>query len=190
MKTTQSRNTFLNSLSKWQMKQDKQVKLKRRFDLLSLIIFVGALLLCIWAIDIYHETFIDWKILVTPFITGGILGILIFRRKLLKYNYPFWSTLLIGFGTGSFILYFCFLFINANFADISQKTEVFTIEKIGTFASGPCGEPYVIINFYGLSKQVVFNCEDNERVKTASNLKVSFSKGLFGYDIIRAKSLD
>ena len=54
--TTQRRKSKLQSLQKWQARRDEEGKGKRRFDFWSMIFFIAALLLLVWAIEIYRTT--------------------------------------------------------------------------------------------------------------------------------------
>lgn len=155
------------------------------------MIFVAAMLLIVWAIEIYRTTFIDWRVLGVPIIIGSFFGIVLSWRKLANFGYPVWAMLMIGIGTGSSIPYFIFLYSNQSFAETTQTTEVFDIERTGMFASGRrgCGKPYAVINFYGLTKDIVFACSDIDRINDYSKVRITYSKGLWGYNIVRRKSL-
>lgn len=190
--TTQRRKAKLHSLQKREAKRYEEGKRKKLFDFWSLIVFVATMLLLIWAIEIYRITFIDWRVLAIPAIIGGFFGILLSWRKLAAFGYPVWSIFMIGIGIGSSIPYFIFLYGNQKFAETIQTTEVFDIERMGRFASGrgSCGQPYTTINFYGLTKDIVFTCNDIDKINNYSKVRITCSKGFFGYDIIRRKSLE
>jgi hypothetical protein len=157
-----------------------------------MIVFVLSLLLIIWAIEIYRRTLIDWRNLVVPTVIGAFLGIVISWRKLANFHYPIWAMLMIGIVTGSSFPYFIFLYTNERFAETSETKEVFNIEKTGRMPSrkGGCGRPYVVINFYGLNKDILFNCSDIERMNDYRKVRIIYSSGLLGYNIIRRKALE
>ena len=119
---------------------------------MTLVVFITGMLLLIWSIRIYRATIINWKVLVAPTIVGGIAGVILSWRKFIRFSYPIWATLMIGFVTGSSIVYFSFLYVNERFANNAQITEIFVIEKTGRLAKGRkgCGNPYAVIKFYGL----------------------------------------
>jgi hypothetical protein len=54
---------------------------------------------------------------------------------------------------------------------------------------GHCNQPYVVVDFYGVEKELIFYCQDAYQVKHASKVNLSFSKGFFDFDIIRSRDL-
>jgi hypothetical protein len=190
--TTQRRKVKLQTLQKWQAKRDEEGSRKRRFDFWSMIVFVVALLLLVWAIEIYRSTFIDWRNLVVPTAIGAFLGIVLSWRQLANFHYPVWAILMIGIVTGSSLPYFTILYVNERFSETNETEEVFNIEKTGRLPSGRsgCGRPYAVIHFYGLNKDVLFNCDDVVRMNDYSKVRITYSNGLLGYKIIRRKVLE
>ena len=71
-------------------------------------------------------------------------------------------------------------------------TGQFEIIKKGTLPRGKgghCNQPYVIIDFYGVEKELTFYCSDADKVKRASKVNLTYSKGLLGFNIIKSKDL-
>ncbi len=100
----------------------------------------------------------------------------------------FLASIIIGGGT----LFFSILYINKQFAYKEVLIENFTIKKKGNFSrgrKGNCSQPYVYIDFYGLEKQLVFYCQEQEKVDNSSKVILAYSTGFFGFEVIHNKEL-
>jgi len=155
------------------------------------ILFFTSIGLTIWAIGIYRLTIIDSKYLFAASALGTIIAfsIIIFRHKS-AYSL-FWIFLIsVAIGGGHF--YFGLLFLNQAFREVKTITESFQIIETGNLGKGRkkrCFQPFAIIDFYGSRKQLVFYCEYEKTIKTYSKITLSYSKGFFGFDVIKSKEL-
>lgn len=160
-------------------------------DTILTILFFVSIGLTIWGIDIYRQTIIETKFLFAAIAFGIIIGFAVLSF-FVKSSYSTIWTFLIKAAIGAGIFYFAFLFINQQFADKELLTEQFQIVKKGTFGRGKssrCFQPYVIIDFYGIEKQLVFYCDYADTVKHSTKVNLTYSKGTFGFDIIKSKQL-
>ena len=92
------------------------------------------------------------------------------------------------------ILMFLFMATNFYFADNSIIEKRFKIEKIDSLP-GSKGErekrqPYVVIDYEGMKKELIFSYEETEKVKTAKYAVMKVSKGFLGYDILKEKDVE
>jgi hypothetical protein len=92
---------------------------------------------------------------------------------------------------GGSILIFGLLQINQSFSDHKLKVQTFRVIKSGTISSNrnPCIRHYAEIDFNGLNKKLLFDCEDQYSAKTFSGVKINYSKGFFGFEVIRSQEL-
>ena len=169
---------------------NKIIKFKTGDTILTLLFFT-SIGLTIWGINIYRLTIIDTKYLFAT-IAFGIITMVSILTLLVKSSYSTIWTFLIKAGIGSGLFYFGLLFINQQFADKELMTEQFVIIKKGTLGRGKsssCFQPYVNIDFYGTEKQLVFYCDYANAVKHSAKVTLTYSKGAFGFKIIKAKQL-
>lgn len=160
-------------------------------DAILTLLFFASLGLTIWGINIYRLTIIDIKYLFAT-IAFGIIIIFTILTWLVKSSYSTIWTILIKAGVGAGLFYFSLLFINQQFADKELLTEQFLIVKKGTLGRGKsssCVKPYVNIDFYGTEKQLMFYCDFADAVKHSTKVNLTYSKGAFGFDIIKSKQL-
>jgi hypothetical protein len=170
---------------------NKKLSLNKR-DKILLLLFFASFCLSVWAIAIYNETIIDTKYLLAAaaFGTITVFVLLLFRHK---SSYSIIWTFFISMAIGGGFFFFSFLYLNKLFASSQPQTEEFQIIEtghLGRVGKGNCFIPYVIIDFNGTQKQLVFSCEDKKTIKDYHKVAVTFSKGLFGFAIIKAKQLD
>lgn len=173
------------------MKRDKtkvsvNSKLKKIDNRMSFLTFL-AIGLLIWQMTIYRKTFIDILIPLSIFILGG-LALFFSLRKRINYYKSFRFGILIQsihgmFLFGSFAV-FLFIALNFYFPDKSIQNIQLKIEKADSFGGrrGRSGNPYAIVNFKGLRKQLVFNKTFEIVEGDCINLRIK--KGLFGFFII------
>jgi hypothetical protein len=175
-----------------------QQKLKQTIPHFTLVngilgtLFIGSLLLTIWEIDIYQKTFIPLKI---PFLIWVLTGLVLtpFMRRTLTiyfttpflflqivYNVVTWGGLVVT------------IFMLANYY-LADKTTIAVNEKIistGHLARGSrghCEKPFIIINYNGQEKQLVYYCDI--QVEKYNSVDLTIAKGFLGYDIITTSDL-
>ena len=166
-------------------------KRKSLFDFITFLITVSCACLAVWSINIYRNTIIDWKILVPPVIIGIVFFLVSFWRILLNFGYKLWAILFICSICGGCLAHFGTMYLNQKFSRTETTTETYTIERKGTLAKGRsgCNEPYAVINFDGLEKELIFNCDISDIIYKYSKVKISYSKGFLGYYVIKGRTL-
>jgi hypothetical protein len=160
-------------------------------DAILTVLFFTSIGLTVWGINIYRLTIIDIEYLFMTICFGVIISSAILTW-LIKSSYSTIWTFLIKAGIGGGLFYFALLFINQQFADKEFLTEQFLIVKKGTLGRGKsssCFQPYVDIDFYGTEKQLVFYCDFADAVKHSTKVNLTYSKGAFGFNIIKSKQL-
>jgi hypothetical protein len=160
-------------------------------DIILTILFFTSMVSTILGINIYRLTIIDIKYLVA-IIAFGIITSLVTLTFLIKSSYSaFWTFFIIA-GIGGGLFYFGLLFLNQHFADKGVSKEQFQIIKKGMLPRGKgghCEQPYVVVSFYDTEKELIFYCQDADKVKYASKVNLTYSRGLFGFNIIKSKDL-
>jgi hypothetical protein len=160
-------------------------------NIILAILFFASMGLIIWGINIYRLTIINPKYLFA-LITFGIFPGFILIKFVLKPSYKivwiFLNSIAIGGGT----LYFLFLYLNSTYSGKEQLSGNFNIIKTGTLAkgrSGSCGSPYAVVDFNGTEKELIFFCDYENTISSFSKVRLEYSKGFFGFDIIKTKTL-
>ena len=160
-------------------------------DAILFLLFIASICLTVWAVNIYRLTIIDTNLLFIVSAIGTVIAFFAITFSIRSTYSKFW-TLFICIIIGSGTFYFLLLFCNQAFSDKEIIKEDFQIIKKGTLgASRPtwCFQPYAIIDFHGTEKQLVFFCDFAEEMKNSSRVNLTYSKGLFGFDIIKSKQL-
>ncbi|MEO6135768.1 MAG: hypothetical protein ABIP35_11490 [Ginsengibacter sp.] len=155
------------------------------------LVFVGAICLTVWSVNIYRETIISTEYLFLVSLSGAIIG-LILIPKFFKSSYSKAWIVLLSLSIGAGIFYFALLYFNKTFSEKEIISKEFKIVKTGTLGKGKfgiCFQPYANINFNGTEKQLVFNCNFEKTIKNYSKVSATYSKGLFGFFIIKTKQL-
>jgi hypothetical protein len=163
----------------------------KKGDTILFLLFFASGCLIVWAINIYRVTIIDTKLLYVVSAIGTVIAFLAIHFIIKSTFSKFW-TLFISIVIGSGTFYFGLLFLNQTFSGKEIIEEDFQIIKTGTLGrsrSTRCSQPYVIIDFHGTEKQLVFYCDFAETMKRSSKVSLTYSKGLFGFDIIKSKQL-
>lgn len=127
-------------------------------DIILTILFFASMAPTIWGINIYRLTIIDIKYLFA-IIVFGIIVYLVTLTFLIKSSYLAFWTFFIKAGIGGGLFYFGLLFLNQHFADKELSTEQFQIIKKGMLPRGKsshCNQPYLVIDFYGVEKELMF----------------------------------
>lgn len=171
---------------KSQTNSPKSKKTIQSFTVLS----IPYLLLMLWEVDIFRQTFISFLIPLSIFIIGGLLLFFLLRKKITYYKKrqetfgTFWLAL---HGTVVFggITMFLFMALNFYVPSPDNKTETLNLKviKSGRFGGKGTKNPYLIVDYHGFEKQLIFPYNTN----TENNgfLQVSLTKGLFGFSIVR-----
>ena len=174
-------------------------KLRNNFKKLNLktgdIVLIGlffiSLGLTIWGISIYRFTIIDTKYLLATIAIGICISLVALTFSVKSSYSTFWAAF-IKTGIGGGFFYFGLLFLNQQFADKELLTNDFLIIKTGTLGRGGksiCSQPYAVIDFYGTEKELLFYCGFSEIIKRSSKVTLTYSKGTFGFNVIKSQSL-
>lgn len=174
------------------MKKEKSTasKLKTVDAILSLL-FIFSMCLDVWAIIIYRGTIIETKYLIAVVAFGTLIAFPIILFSI-KAVYSTFLSFILSFLIGGGLSYFGLLFVNQVFADNEYLTEDFEILKTGNLArgkGGSCSQPYAVIDFNGLEKELIFYCEFEKTIQNYSKISLTFSRGLFGFAVIKSKLL-
>jgi hypothetical protein len=159
--------------------------------ILTVLLFSGVLLQ-IFAIKIYGNTIISWKILVSSWLLIGI-ACRQFTSSLLNTYYKttnYFLQLVFNSCTFGGIFAFCFLASNFYFHNEKIETKKVEIIKTGHLSKwrGSCGKPYAVFKFGNTEKQVDFSCETE--IEKYKYINLTIKEGFFGYHIIINKHLD
>lgn len=167
--------------------------LKPDYSFFLLFVFVGSMCLAVWSINIYRNTFMDWRLLILPSVMGAFVANLLFFSRLRKAGEKNLTAFLLCGISGGCIAHFLTMYLNQKFVSTEEHQEiVFPVLHRGRLAKGKgssCAQPYVSITFNGLGKDVMFSCAEDRLVFQADSVWIVCSKGLFGFEVIQAKSL-
>lgn len=180
-------------LKNYRSKSELTERKRKAFDLLTMLISLICFAGIMWTINIYRNTLVDWKFSLIVVITGITITLLIsffFWKKVMAF-YPLWSFIVYCCLWGGSIPYSSILVINQELAQTKQFSDTFQVKQTGHFSKGrySCGPPYVIIDFNGLEKQLVFSCDLADDIKLYHKVALCYSTGYFGYNVIRNKEL-
>lgn len=169
---------------------NRPLNFKTGDTILALLFFV-SISLTVWAVNIYRLTIVDPT---TLFIVSaiGTLTTFFIIHSLIKSSYSKFWTLFTSIVIGSGTFYFGLLFLNQRFSDkelIKEDFQIIKKGKLGRSRPTRCFQPYAIIDFHGTEKQLVFYCDFAETIKNSSKISLTYSKGLFGFDIIISKQI-
>ncbi len=162
-----------------------------KLDKIIGFLFILGLSLLVWEIFIYRKTIIDLKIPLLIWLLPGIIMTPLLYDKMnnidgMKAHWTLHYLLHTGM-TGAFIL---FLFMATNFylADSSLVKKQFEIIEKGSLpgSKGHRNErkPYVVINYEGLEKELIFSYSQIEKVNDSRYANLYVKKGLWGFDIL------
>lgn len=167
-----------------------QINIKSE-DFIFNLLFVVSMGLSIWGIIIYRMTIIPLKYLFAVMALGAVIAYPLIKFKL-KPSYENTRIFLTSIAIGAGLFYFSFLYLNCRFSESAKLTDDFSIVETGNLGKGGkgvCRQPYAIVDFYGIKKELIFYCEYENTIGTFSKVKIEFSKGLFGFDLIQNKIL-
>ena len=168
----------------------------KTIDIIYGVPFFTGLILQIFAVDLFRQTFISQKITVSLYLISGIIGFILLRHKIqgsLKNKFfDFIISLtycMISIGGN-----LAFLFLAGNYYLASSETtrQTFSIVSTGTFAKAypsGCRKPYADIKKDGLTKEIVFKCNLPKDINTYKSIDMTISEGGLGFDIIKTKRL-
>lgn len=171
-------------------KSDKRPPWRKGNKILNFL-FVISLILLIWGIDIYRLTVIEAKYLIVACIFGAAAGHLLVGLFVTSSYSRMWNVLLRSLIGASFT-YFSILFLNQQFASRSLFRAEFKIIETGSLARGRwarCSQPYVIIDFHGKLKQLIYYCDKEEEIQHSQKVIIQYSKGAFGFAVIESSQL-
>ena len=158
---------------------------------LTVLLFSG-LILQIFAIKIYGNTIISWKILMSTWLLVGIISRQFTSSLLNKYYETTNYFLQLFFNSCTFGGIFVFCLLASNFYLHTETIETKRVEIIETGHSskwrGSCGKPYAVFKFDNTEKQVVFSCETE--IEKYKFINLTSKEGFFGYHIIINTQLD
>jgi hypothetical protein len=169
----------------------------KKLDNLIGFLFIFGIVLLTWEVFIYRRTIIELKIPLLIWLTPGLFLTPLFFNKMNNIDgmKAHWILhyVLHTIMTGGFIL-FCFMASNFYLAGNTIVDEKFEVIKRGSL-SGSKGhrderKPYVVINYKGIEKQLIFSNPQMEKVMSAKSAKLSVRKGLFGFDIIEKYEIE
>lgn len=163
----------------------------KKLDYLVVVLLFLGLILLIWEIFIYRRTIIELNIPLFLWLTPGVfLTPLLYKR----INYidgikTHWTLhyILHTFMTGAFIL-FSFMASNLYFADNKIENKKFDIIGKGSLPGSKRHrnerKPYVMINYEGMEKQLIFSYPETDKINSAKKVNLTVKRGLWGFDIL------
>jgi hypothetical protein len=163
----------------------------KKLDRLVGFLFLLGLVLLVWEIFIYRRTIIELKIPLLIWLTPGVFLTPLLYKKMnfIDGMKAHWTLhyILHTCMTGGVIL---FAFMASNFYFASNEIENKKFEIIG-FGSLPGSKghrserkPYVMINYQGMEKQLIFSYLDTDKVNSSTKVNVAAKRGLWGFDIL------
>jgi hypothetical protein len=169
----------------------REQKRIRILDSVLTVLFLGSAILVIWGIEIYRKTVIEPKHLLIVVMIATAMTSLILLAFTKNYLNAFWTIFIasvIGGGTSFFLT----LFLNRELIRKEIVSEYFEIQDTGNMAKGlrsKCGPPYVVVNFHGREKQMVFPCRYETSIHTFKKIKLDHYEGFFGFVVIMNQEL-
>lgn len=163
----------------------------KTLDAVLFVLFLLSVSLVVWGINIYRRTIIEPKYLFVAISLGTFVAAIILLFVTRVFLNAFWTFFLaaaIGGGT----VYFLILYLNRELANKEITSETFDIHRTGNLAKGRkgvCRSPYVMIDFYGFEKQLVFYCEYEKTIHNFRKVRVDYFKGFFGFPIVQNQTL-
>lgn len=153
------------------------------------ILLIGVLLCC-WGVYIHRFTIINTTV---PIAIVLIVGVSVFFFNSNHYKKVFnvhgvFFPLLQNICSWGFIS--CYLFMAVNY--YGADTEVRNVElpikfrkwKVGIKSNRNKRYPVVIVNYFGIDKELVFAYADTKRVNAAKKVIVAVRHGSLGFDVV------
>lgn len=160
-------------------------------NLLLASIFIGSIFLIVWEIKIYQKTFVPLKIPFLIWLLTGLILTPILRKTLAVYleTNNMILQLVYSIMTCGGLLVSAFMLPNYYMAN--KETSVINKRIISTgslgSSKGGCRQPFIVINYDGLEKQLVYYC--STKVDQYQSVDLTISQGFFGFDIVRSSEL-
>ncbi|SEI83807.1 hypothetical protein SAMN05216327_104166 [Dyadobacter sp. SG02] len=151
-------------------------------------LFFVSLLLMIWGISMYRQTIIDAKYLLGACIFGIVAANLLLPL-FVATTYSRTLAVLTRSIIGAGFFYFALLFLNQQFRSKIILAEEFEIVERGSLARGKsarCSQPYVMVDFHGEMKQLIFYCDKEDTIKRSRKMILNYSKGAFGFAVVES----
>ena len=173
-------------------RKERKLKRKSKETRLMGVLTLTSLLLIIWEMFIYRQTFINVFIPIFVLVAGGFCTFLIVRKSPLFYKgNPESSVLRSLYGTFTFggILMFVFMALNHYVPIGDPKNISLKVLKADHFGDryGE-GDPYVIVRYNGMRKQLVFSHDVN--IDDCVSVHLQIRTGLFGFKTIEKMELE
>ncbi|UEG51114.1 hypothetical protein LK994_06460 [Ferruginibacter lapsinanis] len=155
-----------------------------------LIIMAILVSLIIWGIDLYRQTFINWKILGALTL---IIPLIILPITLKVFNSTKESTIeisVMNFIYLSPITYFSILALNYYIsAGTTQTTTLAILKKSAMYNRSKNNKPQSIrVSYKNLNKQLVFANSEKVNIRLADSIEIVTIKGILGYEIVDSYS--
>lgn len=164
----------------------------KTFDSLVKFLFILGLISFIFEITLYHKTIIPLYVPLIICLTPGIVltPILYKRMNDIDGLRAHWILhyILHSCITGALILY-TFMATNYYFAQDKIITKSYGIIEKGSLPGSKYHrdqrQPYVIINYNGFRKELIFSYPETEKVDSSKTAILHVKHGLWGYDILK-----
>ena len=151
---------------------------RKKLNFILTLLFILGISLTVWEIIIFRHTIIEVEIL---FFSNSINEI---EGKSVNWVLQF---MIHSFTTGAFLL-FSFMATNFYLAEDNVTMKSFKIINKGSLAGSKGSrekrKPYVVIDYKGFNKELIFSFKDTETVYKATQATVFIKKGFFGIEVI------
>ena len=187
---TQIKKNSNNSFD--QNRLNKLISIFNPIDTILFGLFIGSIALTVWEINIYQKTFIPLSVPLTMWVLPGLLITPFFKRILtIHLKASVFLQLFYNIVTWGGLVTFAFMWTNHNFPNDARIEINEKIISVGHFPKGGrgnhCEQPYIVINYKGQDKQLVYYC--GVAVENFNSVDLTISKGLFGFEIITKSEL-
>jgi hypothetical protein len=163
---------------------------KSFYRILNWIVYI-SLSLIIVSIILYIDTVISLGTIWATALISGVITSFILLFKFSKCVQPYWQTimtgLLVGGSLSTFILIAPNYFINENKESIIEVDIISSGNK--TQRRSKCKTPFVVVIVDKVEKELTFSCSYESTIKNYKSVRLTLSKGLWGFLIIGDKDL-
>jgi hypothetical protein len=160
-------------------------------------LFLVGIIAIIWEIELFRITFIDPLV---PFLLAVVFGLALtplLRKTVNIYLYnpgnigkvPLLFHIVFNIVSFGGMLALLFMWTNGHFAYKEKRVLTLPIDSKGHLAmsKNSCGEPYAMINYKNVEKELVFPCDTP--IEKYDRVYIEVRQGLFRYDVITRKTL-
>ncbi len=186
---TQIKKNAKNSFD--QNRLNKIISIFNPIEIILFGLFIGSIALTIWEINIYQKTFVPLSVPLTMWVLPGLLTTPFLKRVLTVHlKASVFLQLFYNIVTWGGLVTFAFMWTNYNFpskAKIEINEKIISVGHFAKGGKGRCGQPYIVINYKGQDKQLVYYC--GVAVEHFKSVDLTISKGLFGFEIITKSEL-